>query len=493
MDNAFSSLSAASLDDLARLRAECGSASLTHLRQHTAVLKHYQAWCRRALAASHLVTVASALCRERHTSLDDLEAIGIPVDLLEQFPSWPCGSRAGFRPTGFGLTPARSGAGEPIGALRVQLSPASGTIPYALILLRALLRCVDPSVRFTIVVEPGANLAGLRQLVGRFDRRAAQRCRFVEMPCSTVFAQDNARAARDAQGNPVLLIPRAFRQHRARGDDALSPKEAERAFGLPVIRSRLYWEGGNILHDADCCLIGVDTIAENMVRLGLGAQEVLAIFSAELGGDVVPLGDLSRARWNASTGELEASGQASFHIDMDVSLLGTFGRNRRPRALVADAARGLDFLPAILERQELFENHFVAPDEARQFIAAEYEAFARQRHPQLLAYSETLEALGYRVVGLPDLRLDPKENVFQTVNLDFSYCNVLPGLWRGRPAIHYLPWGYEPLDGEAAHRFRLAGVEPVPFPATHRAANALMCLSGGLHCFCGPLPYQSPA
>jgi hypothetical protein len=87
---------------------------------------------------------------------------------------------------------------------------------------------------------------------------------------------------------------------------------------------------------------------------------------------------------------------------------------------------------------------------------------------------------------MPDLRIDPNENLFASVNLDFGYCNVLPGLCRGKAAVHYLPWGIEDMDRTAAARFRAAGVEPVCI-ATAPVANALMLLRGGLHCFSGTL------
>ncbi|MBC8457377.1 MAG: hypothetical protein H8D67_05205, partial [Deltaproteobacteria bacterium] len=305
--------------------------------------------------------------------------------------------------------------------------------------------------------------------------------------CITVFAQDNAKAARDEQDNPVLITPRAFPRDTHRAEDELSPEEAERAFGIKVVRSRLYWEGGNIIHDAERYLIGVDTIAGNMARLGLTEHEVIESFSAEFGSEIIPIGDLSSTKFNVSKDGLEESGQASFHIDLDISLLGKFGRKRRPRVLIADPARGLDFLPAVLAHRELFSNHFVPSNRARELIAAEYDAFARERHPKLLAYCATLEELGYLVIGVPDLRIDPKENLFRTVNLDFSYCNVLPGLRRGRPAVYYLPWGIRALDMDAEKRFRKAGVEPVRVSSNFRIANALMKLHGGLHCFCGQL------
>jgi type II restriction/modification system DNA methylase subunit YeeA len=98
-----------------------------------------------------------------------------------------------------------------------------------------------------------------------------------------------------------------------------------------------------------------------------------------------------------------------------------------------------------------------------------------------------LEGLGYRVEGVPDLRIELRENLFQTVNLDLCYANVLPGLWRGEPAVHFLPYGLAALDAEAERRYRAAGVRPVRVSSTPLVANSLMLCRGGLRCFAGQL------
>jgi len=87
---------------------------------------------------------------------------------------------------------------------------------------------------------------------------------------------------------------------------------------------------------------------------------------------------------------------------------------------------------------------------------------------------------------MPDLRVSRLEAVFTTANLDFSYCNVLPGLHRGRPAVHYLPWGIRALDATADERLGAAGVTPVRVRARGDLANELVKLCGGLHCLCRP-------
>ncbi len=462
-----------------------GSVRLQDLRRRASQLRRLRQWCRAALATAHLTEVARLLHQKLDATDDDLDALGLPVNLLQLFPRWREGRRTGFRAPDLGLRPAPMGAGQPIGGLRLQLTPSSESASLALILLRDLLRATDPAVSIHVMVQPGANLSGLAELALSFSPDAGRRVRFVEGLTSTVFSQDNALPGRDRDGEPALLIPREFLRGTIRAGDELTRDAAERMFGVRVVASRLHWQGGNLVCDGERHLIGVDTIGENMARLGLTAGEVAALFEGELGCPVVPMGDLTTFRYDADRGSIEASGQAEFHIDFDIALLGRFGRKRKPRALVADPALGIDLMPRVLERRSLISGHFVPPDEARQLIEAEYVAFAAERHPRLLGYAETLEGLGYEVVGLPDLRMEMSEKLFSTVNLDFGYCNVLPGLNRGRPAVHFLPFGLTELDRTAVERYRKAGVVPVRASRNPRVANTLMSLRGGLRCFCG--------
>jgi hypothetical protein len=182
------------------------------------------------------------------------------------------------------------------------------------------------------------------------------------------------------------------------------------------------------------------------------------------------------------------SGQASYHLDLDVSLLGRVGRQRRPVALIAEPAQGLRFLGRVLGHRTTFSRHLIPDGSARELLATEYETAARERQPVLAAYRTMLEKLGYRLIGMPDLRLPAKGGLLGAARLDFSYCNVLPGLHAGRPAVHYLPVGIRPLDLQAEARFRAAGAHPVRVSINHGIADALMRNSAGLHCVCGPLP-----
>jgi hypothetical protein len=64
----------------------------------------------------------------------------------------------------------------------------------------------------------------------------------------------------------------------------------------------------------------------------------------------------------------------------------------------------------------------------------------------------------------------------------------LDALHRGRPAVHYLPWGIRALDAAAARCFRAAGGRPVRVATTPELARAMMQRAAGLRCFCGTMP-----
>jgi hypothetical protein len=473
---------------LSKLRALSSPSGVTvaQLADHQALLDTWRQAVRQTLATRHLVTVACELATLLDGDTESLAVLGVPVDLLDCFPRWRAGLSEPFEPPAGRMRLVPSGAAVPIGMLRLQLSPTPGSIPYALLLLRDLLRTLDANTSFVVVVEPGANVDELSRLAARFHRDAAARVRFVQLACISVFAQDNAKAARDRSGQPVLLVPRAFRRGSLRAEDELDPAQAQQALQVEVRHSRLYWEGGNIIHDDSRCFIGADTIAENATRLGLDAAQVTAIFESEFGLPVTVLGRLSDASFNASEERQTSSGQASFHIDLDVSLLGTLPRASRPRALVADAARGVDFVGDVLAVRRLVTGHFLPPAQLARHLRAEYEASAATRHPRLIEYAETLAAHGYRILGVPDLRIDPAMDICQRVSLDFGYCNVLPGLQNNRPSVAHFVSGVRSLDADASRCMRRAGVMPIAV-SSPEVASALRLLQGGLRCCCGPI------
>jgi hypothetical protein len=456
------------------------------LLRHAGAVAALLTWVGRALGRAHLVEVAAALHHQLGLDVDGLRQLRLPVDLLAEFPRWRQRSTEAFAPRSLGLTLVPGGAGDPVGTVRLQVSTPWGGTAVTLGLAHALLRRLDPAARVVVLVDPDTSAADVRRLA-RQGLGRQPRLRLAQVDFGTIFARDNAMAARDRRGRPVLLVPRALRTEWDAQALPLAPAAARRRLGVRVLRSRLYWHGGNVLFDGEALAVGADTIAENVSRLGLSAAEVLRVLAAETGCAATVLGT-PRGRFDPVTNRIEPSGQASYHVDLDVALLGR-GGDGRPVALVADPRRGLALLPAVLAHRRLALPPWLPRARARALLAREYRAAAREREPALRDYGERLASRGYRVVGVPELRTRPRrETVLGLSPLDLVYCNVLPGLNRGRRAVHYLPWGIPALDAEAERGMRAAGAAPVRVARTPDLATAMMERVAGLRCFCGAMP-----
>lgn len=455
--------------------------------RHASVVVGLLALTRRALGQTHLVHVASALARELHLGLDELRALRLPVDLLEAFPYWRSGSTSGFHAPSRRFSLAAEAASLPIPAVRLHIAPSSGGAPIVLTLLGDLARRLDPSTRLVMLVDPDTDPSEIRRMA-RIVLRDGRPVRFVSADFGTIFARDNAMAARDARGRPVLLIPRTLRTAVDSDARPLDVRATERNLGVRVVRSSLHWHGGNILFDGTTLAVGADTVAENVTRLGLSQSEVIDILGAEFGHDVTVLGNPASGSFDDEHNRISSSGQASYHLDLDVVLFGRT-RARQPTALVADLRAGLTFLPGVLARHGSDAAPCLATGRAKAFLADEYRLTARQRMPILGAYAEALASRGYRVLRVPQLQTrSTQEGPGGSLARDLVYCNVLPGLNRGRPALHYTPWEVPRLDAAAVRVFRSAGVRPVPISRTAYLASAMMDRAAGLRCFCGTLP-----
>ncbi len=442
-------------------------------------------WCRRALAKGHLVSVARALYRALGADIAELDTLGLPTDLLERFPGWRRGPAGEYRARQRALTLLAAGASRPMGRLRVHLALDSEAVPLVLPLLRGLDEQLDADSTIVAGIEPGPLAAEVRQLAGRVLAHP-RRVRFAVVGSATAFARDHALAARSARGRPVLLVPRGFHPERGQARAALDERRARKAFGARIVHSALYWQGGNVLADAHHCLVGADLVRENMARLGLTRDEVLATLTAEFGLSVHVLGQVSRATFDRAGDRLGRSGQASYHIDLDVCPLGVIGRSR-PVVLLGDPDLGLPFLRRALAHPSVRDAHGLGAAGQR-LLAREYRRVAARRRPILAGYRRQLERLGYRVVRVPELRAEGKRRLVGVDALDVSYCNALPALHRGSPALYYLPCGVPALDAAAERSMRRAGVLPVRVTSFAPLARGMMRLAAGLHCFCGPLP-----
>ena len=183
-----------------------------------------------------------------------------------------------------------------------------------------------------------------------------------------------------------------------------------------------------------------------------------------------------------SGGYVSEGGQADFHIDLDLCCLGRAADGTAQVAL-ADVDLGLAHCDAVLARDDLFAGHFLPPGAMRRVFERKARATAERRRPYLASYRAALEALGYAVVPVPDLRLAPTENYLDRVPLTFNYVNALPGLIAGQRRVHLWHYGVPVLDEAADAAYRAAGVQPVVVSDTVTAQETFRLL-GGPHCLC---------
>ena len=479
-------LSAGLDTELRELRSELPRVGAIQLIKHARAAALLISWCRRALAEGHLVSTAAALRTSLGLGRLELQALRIPVDVLELFPRWREGVRDGFRPPSSHASLLPSAAGLPLGGIRLLLAPATGALPLVLPLLRGLVSRLDAESLITVMVDPG-NAARDFARIAREAFPDRRRVRFETGRSATMFARDHALAARGPKGEGLLLVPRGFRPVRGKEDTPLDVRSTRRALGIQVRSSLLYWEGGNILYDGHRCLIGADLVRENIGRLGLARDEIVAVLEAEFGTPVAVLGEVSRSAFDGRQDRISRTGQASYHIDLDVTPLGAVDGGP-PVAMLTDPDLGLGVLPRVLRHSRLDHWHGLAPRVARKLQREEYERVAGERRPRLEQYRRQLERQGYRVVATPELRVETDRSLAGVGNMDFSYCNVLPALNRTRPAVYYLPWGIAPLDRLAERQWELVGVKPVALTTFAPLAHGMMSLAAGLHCFVGPVP-----
>ena len=336
------------------------------------------------------------------------------------------------------------------------------------------------------------NRKAFRGLLKRWGEKDPERVRIVpSWYGSNLFAQDNGKTGALPDGRKALLIP-GSRNRQAEEKDLQEEIRAAEGFGIPALRSGLLWDGGNVLFDGTLALVGANTVAENMIRLEKGEDEVLALLEAEFGVGLTILGEVGEAvdilqaeRAKEHPARPAEAGQADFHIDLDVALLGPI--DGHPTAILADPRAGLSYLPAVLEKKELFEDHYLSPQDMKAIFRDDLQISVETREPRLAAYREILTNLGYRVVGVPDLRLMDERNHLGRVNTRFNYCNVLPGALESRPSAVLFSYGIEGLDEAVFQILRRLGVDPLPLSPDGVTPGELLSLGGGVHCLCSRL------
>ncbi len=373
----------------------------------------------------------------------------------------------------------------PLKALRLQIPATPGGAAIGLRLVRDLLWTLDERVHLVVAVQPGSDIRALRALLDHWDQ-PARRVRWVESGVASPFAQDNAVTMVERGGGHCLLLPRD--DQRIGLGQGLRRADLERGYGMTIRRSRFYFEGGEICRDGEHCLVSANTVARNMVAGGRDAESVLAGMARAFGLPVSMLGDLDEALEVARHGRsaprsVSGRGAAESRLESDVTLLGRVIPGGPPVAAIAATAVSPDLLDGILENAQLFQDHFLPPGEMRSAFLSGLEVTMRRREPRLAHYRKTLAGLGYRIVEIPDVRLDPDLNPLGRVNFTFNYVNVVPARqWYGEAACYYLSCGMERVEAAVRATYAAAGLRAIPVnPDSAVSGNEIMLLGGGLH------------
>ncbi len=445
----------------------------------------------RRLRKEHLTAVYSDVVGRTKLTDPDLVALGFVPDILRSFARPTESDSFHYTPTSPGFQLLQESAKHPVRHLRLQMPESGDSVAIGLKLLRDLLLALDPAITLTVLVKHGVDRSRMASLI-RFWGAEPNRVRLVEHRCQTLFAQDNGKTGILPDGRTALMLPRPTND--TRNGDTLSPEKLSGPLGIPILPSKLYWEGGNILFDGQTCLIGAQTIAYNVTRFGLSEQQVKKAFKLEFGAKVLVLGDMKSALQSARADEENGNagsaerGQADFHIDLDVCVLGQVADSRRPLVAIADPLLGAKYSGAILRRPQLFEHHFLPAKDMKYYFSQILEATIERRVPLLEAYAKTLTSAGYALAGIPDIRLAPELNYLARVNMSFNYCNVLPAASRsGRPVVYLFHYGIPALDKAADKVYRSCGVKPIPIGADVSTPHELLLLRGGLHCLCAKM------
>lgn len=263
--------------------------------------------------------------------------------------------------------------------------------------ISSLVNALGPEVRVWIL----SNDRGAFRVVDSQPRHEVQ---WVDLPAEsffTIWPQDPFLVLENRRGRHVLLASAEFE----RADDQRIVEYLGKALGWPWRKSRLRFEGGNIVVGQEHVFVGAETIRWNAMKLGWSEVEVARAFERELGRTVLVLGPVP---------------QPVGHIDMIVTPLS--GR----RLFVADAGWGAELAERELETNragvEAFERaceeYFFGDPGIQRLIDAEGQVIerpkvvgrtaevieqTRRRAGDLDRLAEELGKRGYRVLRVPIL------------------------------------------------------------------------------------------
>ena len=312
-----------------------------------------------------------------------------------------------------------------------------------------------------------------------------ERIRFLDVDTTrnlTIWTQDPFLVLQDGSGATRLLKPWIFE----RAGDEVMPAVVSDAFGIDVQQSRLFFEGGNLVSDAQHVFIGANTIRYNAVRWVASEADVVRQFELELGRTVLVIGPMP---------------QPIGHIDMMLTPLGN------GRIAVADASLGAAAVeqadaddPAQIDAfEDEIERGFFGDPAIRELRLADGRTArvppvrgetlrmarkSREIAPLLDGIAAAISARGYEVVRIPFLfggpdadpgSDDKNQGVARYPML--TYNNVL--LESVPERVVYLPeYGLPAVDRAALNAWRDAGFRTVRVPGLTISAmygGALRC------------------
>jgi len=330
----------------------------------------------------------------------------------------------------------------------------------------SLLRQLPPSSRVLVAVPKRRDSQAFREQVD-LPGECWDRVEFLVMGQALSAWPRDRYVFFERRGRPTLLLPDEGSVSEARrGDLAVGLALAAEEPAHEVVRTRLAFEGGDLIVGKRVALVGAGTVAVNCRRLCLGTEAVRAELAAVLGRRVLIVG-------------AELLNLPHEHIDMYVHLLD----DRTvlvgdPRAAVA----AWDGLQADLDQRERLAFFGNPTHEDQACKVPVYEAIA-----------EDLKAQGFRVERVPALHAQDGDVVLTWTNAVVED--------RAGELYAYVPtYGLRVLDAEAHAVWKRLGcrVVPVDVAAAVLEGGALRCLTNVLRRPSGPdappaVPLGQPA
>src|SRR6266542_881213 len=227
------------------------SGDIRQICRHAQICSQLSKDVRRRLRNEHLTQVYADVVGRTKLDDRDLVALGFVPDILRSFARPTESDSFQYAPSSPGFQLLPESAKHPVKHLRLQMPESGESVAIGLKLLRDLLLGLDPAITLTVLVKPGVDRDRMANLI-RFWGAEPNRVRLVEHECQTLFAQDNAKTGVLPDGTIVLMLPRA--PVGKRSGDNLSAEKMSFLLDIPVLSSKLYWQGGNILYDGRTCL-----------------------------------------------------------------------------------------------------------------------------------------------------------------------------------------------------------------------------------------------